>query len=773
MTAMETCAFVISEDAEISVGQPSVGMNEEGETVVVWDYYYGGGSSKLARRRISAFGSVAGTEDYLAPSEWKYNRHSSVAMDPDGNVGIAWNGEQGSERDAVLARIEYPEGGAWNAGEISAHTLSDWEDHNPSIGANSDGNYFVVWFGYREGIGSASADVFGRTIDGGGDFIDDTFPIPTTDTGQQYNPDISIGSGDDVVVVWQSDSDQDGWGKGVFAQRFDEDFLPVDSEFQINSYTDADQDEPSVAVGPNGNFVVAWQSAGQDGDSGSVVARQFLANGTPVGSDFVATQTTAGSQEHPSVASFDDNAFAITWRYNSDVYTRLFDSSGVAVTDDIRLNGERDGNDISVAQGNDTVFIVWNSDTIEGDNIVGTRLDDAGNILGNEFPVNSETNTDQSLPDVACDTSGNCVVTWNSGGGQDGDASGIIANLYDSLGRRIGEEFIVNTTTDGSQQFPSVATDDDGDFVIVWVNGSAADEERFITGQRFNAGGSDAGVEFTASQNPTKKPSFTDVAMDATGNYVVAWHEWFGACCEDGDIYIRRYNASGTPQGGQVLVNTTTINSQDSPSIGMNSDGEFVVVWESDSQDGSGSGVYAQRFSNSGATVGSEFLVNVTTAGDQLRPSAALSDDDNLIVTWESEDDGGGFGVYGRIFDSSNDPVTSEFLVNESTISDQSQIDVTVDANGNIIVTWSSNGGDGDDYAIFARRFDSTGSPIDGEFLVNSYTSEGQERPSIAVTPEGRFFIAWQSYLQDGDGYGIYAKRFNANGVSMCGELYE
>ena len=42
----------------------------------------------------------------------------------------------------------------------------------------------------------------------------------------------------------------------------------------------------------------------------------------------------------------------------------------------------------------------------------------------------------------------------------------------------------------------------------------------------------------------------------------------------------------------------------------MDEDGDFIIVWESKNQDGSGSGVFAQRYNNDGSTNGSEFKIN-------------------------------------------------------------------------------------------------------------------------------------------------------------------
>ena len=47
------------------------------------------------------------------------------------------------------------------------------------------------------------------------------------------------------------------------------------SEFQVNSYTANQQYRPAVALEPSGDFVVAWESFGQDGSEGGVFAQRF------------------------------------------------------------------------------------------------------------------------------------------------------------------------------------------------------------------------------------------------------------------------------------------------------------------------------------------------------------------------------------------------------------------------------------------------------------------------------------------------------------------
>ncbi|MBC8116758.1 MAG: hypothetical protein H7062_20375, partial [Candidatus Saccharimonas sp.] len=79
---------------------------------------------------------------------------------------------------------------------------------------------------------------------------------------------------------------------------------------------------------------------------------------------------------------------------------------------------------------------------------------------------------------------------------------------------------------------------------------------------------------------------------------------------------------SASPAGSEFMVNTTTAENQSvfselGGATAMDADGDFVVVWSSFLQDGSGYGVYAQRYNRAGLAQGGEFLVNTTTANNQ------------------------------------------------------------------------------------------------------------------------------------------------------------
>ena len=106
---------------------------------------------------------------------------------------------------------------------------------------------------------------------------------------------------------------------------------------------------------------------------------------------------------------------------------------------------------------------------------------------------------------------------------------------------------------------------------------------------------------------------------------------------QDGSGYgiYGRSDASANP-GTEFLVNTYTLSDQINPAVATFNTGEFIVVWQSDEQDGSGYGIHGQRFSAEALSFGNEFLLNTYTTGDQANPSIVTFRDGGFIATWDS-----------------------------------------------------------------------------------------------------------------------------------------
>ena len=130
----------------------------------------------------------------------------------------------------------------------------------------------------------------------------------------------------------------------------------------------------------------------------------------------------------------------------------------------------------------------------------------------------------------------------------------------------------------------------------------------------------------------------------------MAWQS-FGQDGSSHGVFARRFSSAGAPLASEFQVNTSTTNIQRGPSVAADAGGHFVVAWQDSARDGSGYGVFARRFSSAGAPLAGEFQVNTYTAGDQLDPSVAADGDGHFVVAWQdSVRDGSGYGVFAQRF---------------------------------------------------------------------------------------------------------------------------
>ena len=331
-------------------------------------------------------------------------------------------------------------------------------------------------------------------------------------------------------------------------------------------------------------------------------------------------------------------------------------------------------------------------------------------------------------------------------------AATALAQVYTAAGATLGSNFQVNTYTTGMQWQTAVAMDSEGEFVVAWQGGNAGNSSS-------NPGqdGSGYGV-YARRYTPvfeSQVNTFTNgayqypsVASDAEGDYVVVW-ENYG---QDGtvfNIYAQRYNAAGVAQGSNFPVDVATTE-QLAPSVAMDSEGDFVVVWEA--SDGSDYGIYAQRYNSTGIAQGSEFRINSYTTGQQYEDTVAMDSAGDFVVAWSSYYlDGSGFGVYAQRYNSTGVAQGSNFQVNTYTTSEQRSPSAAMDSEGDFVIAWQSvEDGAGDGYGIYARRYNSTGTPQGSEFQVNTYVTGNQEYPSVAMDSAGGFVIAWESQGEDG-----------------------
>ncbi|WP_158283946.1 Ig-like domain-containing protein [Pseudomonas sp. OV226] len=395
----------------------------------------------------------------------------------------------------------------------------------------------------------------------------------------------------------------------------------------VNTFTTGQQMRGEPTKLPDGGWVVVWQSFNQlTGTSNwDLFQQRYDATGAKVGVETrVSGGPTGGVQESDAaVTALADGSWVVTWQSPTlnNVYYRHFDANGVALTDAVKMN--------------------------------------AGN-------------TGTSGPDAATDITalkdGGWLATWL---GTDSDSRGVFQDRYDNLGNKIGSgDTRVNSTATGDQSDANTTALVDGGWVTVWQGGQGGSINMYM--QRFNPNGSMRGGEIQLSVDDLDHHG--DVAALADGGWVVTWNSTTGTTSSGNTGIVQlRYNAAGEAQGTPTSVNTTVAGEQREPVVTGLADGGWVVAWESENQDGSGSGIFQQRYAADGSKLGGEIQVNSFTAGNQGHwggfsdwssyHSFAISDlkDGGWIVTWESTgQDGSAEGVYQQRFDATGNAVGGE-----------------------------------------------------------------------------------------------------------------
>jgi hypothetical protein len=411
---------------------------------------------------------------------------------------------------------------------------------------------------------------------------------------------------------------------------------PVGNQFQVHSYPGGSQLTSRVAMDPSGGYVAVWDSEGEDGSGKGIYAMRFDAAGNPLlrnasaiaapsGNpyEFRVNTFTADDQWEPDIAIDDTGDFVITWTSKSQA-----------------------------AYNNYSVY--------------AQRFNSAGAPQGSEFRVNSGTGTDQRGSQVDMDPSGNFVVTWQSIGSN--FTYSIFARRYNAAGAAQGSQLTV--ASGGAFTGPyyvgsHVSVEDDGDFVIAYNRLTSAEvSSSDVRAKRYDAAGNSLGEITVTNLSEAQFAAFVDT--DSVGNFTIIWQSKSEDSSGGYGVYGQRYNSSGTALGGRFLINGTTSGNQALATMAMEADGDFTVTWMADGQDGSGYGIYARRFNASAVPQGAEFLVNTSTAGNQIYPQIALNDNGNQVVVWANANPTGvpadpwlGTGIFARRYQTNLNPTAN------------------------------------------------------------------------------------------------------------------
>jgi len=458
--------------------------------------------------------------------------------------------------------------------------------------------------------------------------------------------------------------------------------------------------------------------------------------------------------------------------------TNYYTTNGVEYAVSGQLPGDQVWPDVAAGAGGG--FVVWQDNATDGSGwgVSATRLDSNLSAVPTwtEKPVNVKGTNDQENARVALLKNGGGVFVWQ--GGVEGYQHIYARFLTPTNTWLTTTDVVVSVATNAFQVNPAVTVLNNSNVVVVWGSFNQAGSNSLfdVYAKILSPVGLTISNEFLVNQFTNYNQRTPAVAALAGGRFVVAWvseqeratapvlgtnSTYYSAnatALPSVDIYARLYQSNGAPAGNEFLVNADA-NPCANPSVAAASDGSFVVAWSA--RDlvtySNGWDVYARPFSN-GVVVGNATRVNTHLAGNQYAPHLRAIGLDYLVVWTSLNQDGSREGVYGRFVHSDGTPVGGEFRVNTTWVGQQMQPAVASDGANQFLVVWTSFTGSDYGFDLFAQRYinvnlTSVLPPMGAPFVWAPFvSSNGVYQPQLQVSWAALSGISVSNYQVYADG---------------------
>lgn len=376
---------------------------------------------------------------------------------------------------------------------------------------------------------------------------------------------------------------------------------------------------------------------------------------------------------------------------------------------------------------------------------------------GGEYNISGVLPGEQVFPKASIKTSGGYIV-WQDKY-SDGIGLGISARKLDSSLSSTYSSFPVNQIGADDQERPSVSMLNDGGAVFIWEGGKQSFQH--IYARFLSAAGTWTTGDVMVSTPTNLFQMESSVTTLSNGNVVVVWSSVNQVATGSmRDVYSQVFSPSGSKIGSEILVNSTTAYNQRGAAIAPLSDGRYVIVWVTEHQQGENRvDLFGKIFSASGVAATGEFLINSGT-NVCANPSVAGASDGGFCVSWMQKDSvpSISWDVYAR-------PFTGNALggvtrrVNTTQFGDQLAPQIAA-MGTDYFVEWTSMGQDGSREGVYRQFLRGDGSLLYGEDRVNSTTAAQQMQPTVASDGVARFLTVWTSFVGGAGSFDLYAQRY-------------
>ena len=388
-----------------------------------------------------------------------------------------------------------------------------------------------------------------------------------------------------------------------------------------------------------------------------------------------------------------------------------------------------------------------------------TQLTIAQGIIKDDFLVNDDSGNEHQLdPSISMDPAGSFVITWQDYRNGNGD---IYFQRYNSSGAALGVNIKVNTdTSNANQDYPSISMDGAGNFVVAWDDTRNNNYDVDIYFQRYTSTGAALGVNTRVNDDiDSVKQWYPSSAMDATGNFVIVWIDERNGNL---DVYYQRFTSTGTPLGANTKVNDdTTITIQTNPSIAMDATGNYIIAWHD--YRNSNADIYFQIYTSNGTPLGANTKVNDDVGIEfQHNPSISMDAVGTFVIAWQDFRNSN-WDIFFQRYTNTGTTLGMNTRANDDAGSEYQRLPrISVNDVGDFVIVWDDERFTGSD--IFGQRYFSSGSPNGGNYRI---VAEDLGIGAVVFASNQVLVFSWVDDRRS-QGYDIYAKivNWNWNGVT-------
>ncbi len=262
------------------------------------------------------------------------------------------------------------------------------------------------------------------------------------------------------------------------------------------------------------------------------------------------------------------------------------------------------------------------------------------------------------------------------------------------------------------------------------------------------------------ANDTTNGTDTTSIGIDDLGRTVVTWADNNGT---DTDTYFRLYAKDGTPESAETIATVTTTGDQFQPAVTKDEKGNFVITWVGYNTGSSTYDIYARAFQPDGTPVGGEIVVNTSTINDDLNPAIAIDyngpeNTSRFVISW-THNNGTDRDIYFRIYDvdftqTTNPPsaFNTETLMHTGYTGDQTASDVAMNNLGQFIISAGHDPGSAD--IILYRIYAQDGTPLTNvteatgssfESIQSTVAADKKARLTLNDTDDTRFILSYRT----------------------------